>query len=342
MGIRFWCPNGHKLNVKTFQAGRRGICPYCGAKFQIPAESTRKPGAKDLVSEPQEHSVHEGGGGTPPGAATLAHPTGRGADLTAAGIAAEGTYAGPFGPIQGGLGEQPAGQAPAAAAGQTPAAPTGQPQGSPVVPLEPQGGFMAGGTAAGPAPQASAPAPGGPQAPYQAAPLSPAPGRAPADPLAEAPNVVWYVRPPTGGQFGPATSDVMRNWIDEGRVSPDSLVWREGWRDWQEASEVFGQAGADEPEVLAGGIITQPAAGESGGRPAPRHASRTTNAIIITVLVLAVIILFGVFLYVAFGQRPNKTERRTPRGATTMPLADQEATGSPGRAAANHARRLRP
>ena len=41
MGIRFYCPNGHKLNVKEFQAGRRGICPYCGAKIQIPTHSTR-------------------------------------------------------------------------------------------------------------------------------------------------------------------------------------------------------------------------------------------------------------------------------------------------------------
>ena len=42
MGIRFYCPNGHKLNVKSFQAGRRGICPFCGAKIIIPAQSTRK------------------------------------------------------------------------------------------------------------------------------------------------------------------------------------------------------------------------------------------------------------------------------------------------------------
>ncbi len=41
MGIRFYCPNGHKLNVKEFQAGRKGICPFCGAKIQIPTESTR-------------------------------------------------------------------------------------------------------------------------------------------------------------------------------------------------------------------------------------------------------------------------------------------------------------
>src|SRR3954454_1461650 len=36
MGIRFSCPNGHKLNVKSFLAGKRGVCPRCGARFVIP------------------------------------------------------------------------------------------------------------------------------------------------------------------------------------------------------------------------------------------------------------------------------------------------------------------
>jgi len=36
MGIRFFCPNGHKLNVKEEQAGKRGICPHCGARMEIP------------------------------------------------------------------------------------------------------------------------------------------------------------------------------------------------------------------------------------------------------------------------------------------------------------------
>jgi hypothetical protein len=39
MGIRFNCPNGHKLNVKEFLAGKRGVCPQCGAKFIIPAQA---------------------------------------------------------------------------------------------------------------------------------------------------------------------------------------------------------------------------------------------------------------------------------------------------------------
>src|SRR5262245_21532760 len=41
MGIKFHCPQGHRLNVKAFLAGKKGICPKCGTKVRIP-----------LVSEP--------------------------------------------------------------------------------------------------------------------------------------------------------------------------------------------------------------------------------------------------------------------------------------------------
>ncbi|HVT26869.1 MAG TPA: hypothetical protein VHE81_02515 [Lacipirellulaceae bacterium] len=40
MGIRFSCPNGHKLNVKAFLAGKRGVCPHCGTKFLIPMQTS--------------------------------------------------------------------------------------------------------------------------------------------------------------------------------------------------------------------------------------------------------------------------------------------------------------
>jgi hypothetical protein len=39
MGIRFACPNGHKLNVKEELAGKRAVCPDCGARFVIPSGS---------------------------------------------------------------------------------------------------------------------------------------------------------------------------------------------------------------------------------------------------------------------------------------------------------------
>jgi len=44
MGIRIHCPNGHRLNVKAFLAGKRGVCPHCGAKFDIPADQNTTPG----------------------------------------------------------------------------------------------------------------------------------------------------------------------------------------------------------------------------------------------------------------------------------------------------------
>ena len=39
MGIKFHCPQGHKLNVKAFLAGKKGICPKCGTKLRIPEAS---------------------------------------------------------------------------------------------------------------------------------------------------------------------------------------------------------------------------------------------------------------------------------------------------------------
>ncbi len=52
MGIRFYCPQGHKLNVKSFLAGKTGICPHCSARMQIPLTSTR-PSSKDLHGKSQ-------------------------------------------------------------------------------------------------------------------------------------------------------------------------------------------------------------------------------------------------------------------------------------------------
>jgi hypothetical protein len=39
MGIKFYCPNGHKVNVKSFLAGKKGLCPKCGVRVDIPLHS---------------------------------------------------------------------------------------------------------------------------------------------------------------------------------------------------------------------------------------------------------------------------------------------------------------
>ncbi|MDR1491549.1 MAG: DUF4339 domain-containing protein [Planctomycetaceae bacterium] len=60
MGIRFYCPNGHKLNVKSHLAGRRGICPYCGTRLLIPLKSTR-PSTKE--ENEMKHGLAANNGG---------------------------------------------------------------------------------------------------------------------------------------------------------------------------------------------------------------------------------------------------------------------------------------
>lgn len=62
MGIRFLCPNGHRLNVKQDLAGERGICPECDARFTIPERSTipsRKQAAQLEAAEEEVVSVAE-------------------------------------------------------------------------------------------------------------------------------------------------------------------------------------------------------------------------------------------------------------------------------------------
>ncbi len=65
MGIRFLCPNGHKLNVKAALAGKRASCPECGVKLTIPAStipavsagSVVAPAVAIIVDQPPRQSV---------------------------------------------------------------------------------------------------------------------------------------------------------------------------------------------------------------------------------------------------------------------------------------------
>jgi hypothetical protein len=73
------------------------------------------------------------------------------------------------------------------------------------------------------------------------------------DPIRAFPESVWYVRPLTGGQFGPATSEVMQQWLDEGRVPVRGHVWQEGWPQWRVAGEVFPWLQDQQPDMATNG-----------------------------------------------------------------------------------------
>jgi len=58
MGIVCHCPNGHRVKVKDHQAGKRGLCPTCGAKFSIPASGGQESkGARGTARPPAEPSL---------------------------------------------------------------------------------------------------------------------------------------------------------------------------------------------------------------------------------------------------------------------------------------------
>jgi len=284
MGIRCYCPNGHKLNIKEFLAGRTGICPHCGVKFPIPKESTRaaskKRRGKRKPEEPAPQAISLAD-------APVAGPTAGNGPQTYPSTAVPADVSGPVS-VQPAASEwdAPGPQMPTAAEGRAPGA---VPANAAVPPSQP--------------PQSETP-----------------------DPLTEAGDVVWYVRPASGGQFGPANAEIMRTWISEGRVSADSLVWREGWRDWLEAAEVFPQLKAEPSPFAISGIspgTTSPSAAVSTEAAAstfsrPRRRSSSTQAVIITALILAVIVLAVVFVLVLTGALGGGEARATDGPATAV------------------------
>jgi hypothetical protein len=122
----------------------------------------------------------------------------------------------------------------------------------------------------------------------------------PADPLAA--EATWYVRPATGGQFGPATSEIMRIWLAEGRIAADTLVWRDGWRDWQEAHQVFRQAPpngvVDGPAVDHNAPINAAQPPTASGRRCPAEAQPNARRLVVAVSVIVGLIFVGIVVAV--------------------------------------------
>ena len=97
----------------------------------------------------------------------------------------------------------------------------------------------------------------------------------------------------------------MRTWLTEGRVSADSLVWREGWHDWQEAGKVFPKLRGNQIiDFLETTPVVAVAASPSAHahRPKVKRSSDRNQIALLVVLSLAVIVLLFVFLWVLFKQ----------------------------------------
>ena len=289
MGIRFLCPTcSHKLNVKSFLAGKRGVCPQCGAGLDIPLESQiTKDGS----------SGAPGGGSASPASGDdgleltlpLAYPSSPASFPATEPAWSPALRANPTpGPQISPVVAQPTSGVPLGAA-PAQVAPSG-PQFTPTVPMQPALPMHPATPLQRTVPM---------QAAALAQPMTPMLAtQAPLDPIDEAPQSIWYVRPPSGGQYGPARGDIMRKWLGEGRVSPDSLVWREGWQDWRIAAEAFPSLGAAVTPPMPAPVT--PATYAASGTPAysaatlrPRRRNSTSLAIaIVAVLGLMCLALF--------------------------------------------------
>ncbi len=205
MGIKFLCPNGHKLNVKSFLAGKRAICPRCGASGRARGEH-----ARSRRRDVDEH-------------------VGWRRNVIDRRIARRGR----------------------SRRVSTPRPPTRPPTLHPARPRSVR-----------PCSRLSVAAP------------RPAPV---VDPIAEAPTAVWYVRPASGGQYGPASGDIMRAWLKDGRVGASSLVWRSDWPEWRSASATFPQMSGLAP---AGPPIAQPPLPANGASPISVSAAVSSPGVV--------------------------------------------------------------
>jgi hypothetical protein len=121
----------------------------------------------------------------------------------------------------------------------------------------------------------------------------------PSDPIAATPQARWFVRPPSGGQFGPAPGNVLRDWIAEGRVTPDTFVWCEGWPEWQRAQAVFGDFSAV-ASLTAAALpeVSTESRAKSTSELYRRRKSTKMTLVVVGLLLLACALLFAALVYV--------------------------------------------
>lgn len=131
--------------------------------------------------------------------------------------------------------------------------------------------------------------------------------------------IEWRLANPEGEQFGPTVPTVFAQWIVQGRVPDDWLVWRTGWSDWRRAGEAESELPAplpqanfaDTPPPLTAPPRTQKTTGAKAGSAKTTEINPTSDynqrrkrtarrqQFIIILLGVLTLLLVGVLAYVA-------------------------------------------
>lgn len=298
MGIRFYCPRGHKLNVKAELAGKIGICPECGQRMLIPFESTRESTHKRKLERLGQPDGAAASKNEPPESTEL--PDSDEATITIHQPAANPYPAGAQIPP-----DLPDPDAKPAPKTETPAASAFDLSANTGVVEEPA---------------------------FPVFPPEPGATGIDANLLLADPNLVWYTRGTDNQSYGPVTNVVMKAWIKERRIGPTMLIWREGWSTWLEAKNVFPELEAiftppvaetasgeqPSPAVAAPVIVSENASHEMDRKRAAskKKKKNETRDLVLVIGLIAIIALLIVILVMILTRQPTP-----PAAVSTTPSA---------------------
>jgi hypothetical protein len=302
MGIRFRCHHCQsELHVKDFQGGKRGRCPECQGSFRVPTSDAEH--SLPLEIADAEHAASPTGSNRTTQSVT--HP-GQHANQLAVGVAPSKQNKKPAPNHSQPASSQPASSQPASS----------QPTSSQPTSSQPASSQPASSQPASSQPTSSQPTKAQPTKaqPVKLTPTVPSELDSPAAnhnlgpqpdeigllprAVTDFPNSIWHVRPPAGGQYGPAPAEVFIQWLVEGRVDQQALVWRDDWQDWQQAASVFPEF-YDAGPASSRGIAAPPPSATAlppvpplapavsvGPRRDRRRKQRQRNIVIVAVLVV--------------------------------------------------------
>ncbi len=312
MGIRFFCPRGHKLNVKAELAGKIGICPKCGERMLIPLESTREPGQKrsNFANNGTPEDVHNDSLAS----GLLKDLQEEDIQIIQAEHAVQVENANKSEQIKDRI-EAEKRSVPIYES-EVSAGPVRRVEIKPIISNDVQGTLSFSG-------------PGNDLSESQNAPDRKLFG--PAMPvLDQNSDYAWHVRGADNQTYGPANSQTIKTWIKEKRIGPSTLVWHEGWSNWKEAKEVFSEL------VPVNAVITTPAAGISDysasnsldnlnsddieltvseNKKIAKKKKAVRDLFFVIILIVLIAVLVGVLCFILIGQKKSKNGSPDPAPA---------------------------
>lgn len=215
MGIRFACHHcNHPLHLKDFQAGKRGKCPACNQSFRIPMHSTDYsiPLEEKGVPTPTSTPAIVSSASESKSSTASVNKVGIGANVKIATKTSTGSVA--KRDEKNTSANRP--EIKVRQADEVKPATTGLQKGAAKNAEKEDSKNRTAKELNVPAKKS------GSVSAFEANPLA-----------------QWYVRPPSGGQYGPADSKLLAQWIAENRVTADSLIWFDGLTQWTAATALL-------------------------------------------------------------------------------------------------------